>query len=66
MASNPNDQKKRSSAMRTVGEGVPPRSAVVPTIGAEENNRNLDERPIKQPVRKKKRNARSISNSSGN
>src|SRR5680860_1360177 len=23
MASNPNDQKKRSSAMRTVGEGVP-------------------------------------------
>ncbi len=32
MASNPNDQKKRSSAMRTVGEGVPPRSAVVPTM----------------------------------
>ena len=66
MASNPNDQKKRSSAMRTVGEGVPPRSAVVPTIGAEENKRNRDERPSKQPVRKKKRNARSISNSSGN
>jgi hypothetical protein len=68
MASNPNDQKKRSSAMRTAGEGVPPRSAVVPTIGAEEkeNKRNSDQRPSKQPVRKKKRSARSISNSSGN
>jgi len=60
------DQKKRSSAMRTAGEGVPHRSAVVPTIGAEENNRDRDERPSKQRVRKKKRNARSISNSSGN
>jgi hypothetical protein len=65
MASNPNDSKKRSSAMRTAGEGVPPRSAVVPRIGAEENKRNSDERPSKQRVRKKKRNARSISNSSG-
>jgi len=66
MASNPNDQKKRSSEMRTAGEGVPPRSAVVPTIGAEKNKRNSDERPGKQPVRKKKKSARSISNSSGN
>ena len=66
MASNPNDQKKRSSAMRTAGEGVPPRSAVVPTIGAEENKRNSDERPGKQPARKKKKSARSISKSSGN
>jgi hypothetical protein len=64
MASNANDQKKRSSAMRTMGEGVPPRSAVVPMIGAEEDKRNRDERPSKQSVRKKKKNARSISNSS--
>ena len=66
MASNPNDQKKRSSAMRTVDEGVPPRRAVVPTIGTEENKRNSDEGLSKQRVRKKKRSARSISNSSGN
>ena len=66
MASNPNDQKKRSSAMRTVGEGVPPRSATVPTTGIEENKRDRDEGSRKQPARKKKRNARSISNSPGN
>ena len=66
MASNLGDRKKRSSAMRTEGEGVPARSAVVPRIGAEENERNSDERPSKQRVRKKKKNARSISNSSGN
>jgi len=65
MASNLGDRKKRSSAMRTEGEGVPARSAVVPRIGAEENKRNSDERPSKHRVRKKKKNARSISNSSG-
>ena len=64
MASNANYQKKRSSAMRTVGEGVPPRSAVVPRIGAEEDTRYRHERPSKQSVRKKKKNARSISNNS--
>ena len=64
MAGNPNDRKKRSSAMRTVGEGVPPRSAVVPRVGAEEDERYRDERPSKQSVRKKKKSARSISNSS--
>ena len=54
MASNVNDQKKRSSAMRTVGEGVPPKSAIVPRIGAEEDRRNRDERSSKQSVRKNK------------
>ena len=65
MASNLSDRKKRSSAMRTEGEGVPARSAVVPRIGTEENKRNPDESTSKDRVRKKKRNARSISNKSG-
>jgi hypothetical protein len=65
MASKLNDRKKRNSAMRTVGEGVPPRSAMVPRIGAEDNTRDSDDPPSKQRVRKKKRSARSISKSSG-
>ena len=60
MASNTKDQKKRSTAMRTVGEGVPPKSAIVPRIGAEEDKRNRDERPSKQSARKKKKSAYSI------
>ena len=57
MASNTKDQKKRSSAMRTVGEGVPPKSAIVPRIGAEEDKRNRDGRPSKPSVRNKKKSA---------
>ena len=46
--------------MRTVGEGVPPKSAIVPRIGAEEDRRNRDERSSKQSVRKKKKSAYSV------
>ncbi len=57
MASNANDQKKRSSAMRTAGEGVPPKSAIVLRIGVEEDRRTRDGRPSKPSVRNKKKSA---------
>ena len=44
-----NDGKKRSDAMRTSGEGVPPKSATSPSIGAER------EVNIAQPDQAKKR-----------
>jgi len=61
MTNRQNGQKKRGSARRTAGEGVPPRSAVVPDIGAEETRRDRVRNPSKKRARKTKKDARSVS-----
>jgi len=64
MTNRQNGQKKRGAARRTVGEGVPPRSAAVPDIGAEETRRDRVRHPSKKRARKTKKDARSVSKNS--
>lgn len=54
MASDQNNKDKLKPAMRTVGEGVPARSAILPRGGKEDGARNLDERVRQKKTRKKR------------
>lgn len=54
MARKQTAPEKRKSAMRTEGEGVPPRSAVAPRAGREAETRNRDKSKGKQRPRKAK------------
>ena len=53
MASKKTKQEKRKSAMLTVGEGVPARSAVAARSSKVVGARDLDERVRQQKTRKK-------------
>jgi len=58
-AAHRNDGKKRSDARRTRGEGVPPKSAISPSIGAErEVNIARPDQAKKRASKNKKRTSR--------